>query len=99
MRGLLDDVRYAARTIAHARLFAVAMVLVLALGIGANTAIFGLVDAVLFRRLPAARPQELIRIFNQREGEGLGGLSFPAYTDFRDEADQLAGVAAFANDA
>jgi hypothetical protein len=82
MRGLLDDLAYAARSLAAHRGYAAALVLVLALGIGANTAIFTLVDAALFRPLPVHRPGELVRLFatdsTRRE---FRSSSYPVYTD------------------
>jgi len=56
MRALLDDLSFAVRTLRSNVRFTAAVTLVLALGIGANSAIFSLVDAALFRALPAARP-------------------------------------------
>ena len=58
----IDDVRYAMRQFAHAPGFTATAVLTLALGIGATTAIFSLVHAVLLKSLPVAKPSELIRI-------------------------------------
>ena len=58
----IDDVRYAMRQFAHAPGFTATAVLTLALGIGATTAIFTLVHAVLLKSLPVAKPSELIRI-------------------------------------
>ena len=59
---ILDDVRYAIRQFAHAPGFTATAVLTLALGIGATTAIFTLVHAVLLRSLPVAKPSELYRV-------------------------------------
>jgi len=53
-------------------------VLTLALGVGANTAIFSIVDAVLLRSLPYRDPDRLIRIFFNEPGVGCGTLSFPS---------------------
>ncbi len=58
----MEDVRYAWRTFTRQKLWALSIVVVLALGVGANTAVFTLVDAVLFRKPDAVRPQELVRV-------------------------------------
>src|SRR5581483_8892343 len=64
MRTLIADLRYALRTTLRTPSFAAAVVAVLALGIGANTAIFGIVNAVLLRPLPYEEPDRLVRIFH-----------------------------------
>ena len=65
MPTLIADVRYALRMMSRTPSFAVAAVSVLALGIGANTAIFSLVNAVLLRPLPFEEPERLVRIFTR----------------------------------
>jgi len=63
------DVRYAARTLVRQPGFALVVVVTLAAGIGANTAIFSLIDTLLLRTLPVERPQELVQIFQTIAGE------------------------------
>jgi len=65
MRTLLSDVRHALGVFARAPSFALAVVAVLALGIGANTAIFSIVNAVLLRPLPFEEPERLVRIYTR----------------------------------
>ncbi|MGG7377521.1 hypothetical protein ACQ7B2_01570, partial [Escherichia coli] len=59
---LIGDVRYALRTFVRTKAFAATAILTLALGIGANTAIFSLMDALVLRWLPVYRPQDLLQL-------------------------------------
>src|SRR5438874_11550806 len=65
MRRLIADVRYASRVMSRTPSFAVAVVSVLALGIGAHTTIFSIVNAVLLRPLPIEEPERLVRLFTR----------------------------------
>jgi predicted permease len=86
---ILRDLRYAVRGLARSPLFTSVALLSIALGIGANTAIFTLVDEVLLRRLPVKNPDQLVLFNGARPhyGSNSGGnmLSFPMYEDFRDD--------------
>jgi putative ABC transport system permease protein len=88
MKHLARDLRYAFRGLARSPLFTGVAVLSIALGIGANTAIFTLVDEVLLRRLPVKDPDQLVLFTGPRNhyGSNSGGnmLSFPMYEDFRE---------------
>ena len=88
MRHLERDLRYAIRGLGRSPLFTGVAVMSIALGIGANTAIFTLVDEVLVRMLPVKHPDELVLFNGSRNhyGNNSGGnmLSFPMYEDFRD---------------
>ena len=68
MGTAIADLRYAFRVMSRTPSFAVAVVGVLALGIGANTAIFSIVNAVLLRPLPFDEPERLVRIFTRTPG-------------------------------
>src|SRR5579871_7007281 len=85
---MLRDVKYAWRGLSRAPLFTVVALSSIALGIGANTAIFTLVDEVLIRLLPVKAPEQLVLFTGSRNhyGSNSGGnmLSFPMYEDFRD---------------
>jgi predicted permease len=88
MRHLGRDLRYAWRGLLRAPLFTLVALTSIALGIGANTAIFTLVDQVILRSLPVRHPAELV-LFTQlgyHYGNNRGGnaMSFPMYEDFRE---------------
>jgi predicted permease len=96
MTILPGDLRYAARTLAKAPGFTALVVVILGLGIGANVAIFSAVDAVLFRPLPVADPNTLLRIYGTEEGgTELFTSPYPVYADERDQARSFSGLAAF----
>jgi hypothetical protein len=88
MRNLTRDIRYAWRGLSRSPLFTVVALISLSLGIGANTAIFTLVDEVLLRLLPVQSPQQLVLFSGAQNhyGNNSGGnmLSFAMYEDFRD---------------
>ena len=98
MSTLLQDLRYTMRTLARTPGFSLIVILTLGLGIGANTAIFSLMDQVLLRLLPVERAHELVqldgpgafsgRTYNDRT------FSYPMYVDFRDRNDVFSGVIA-----
>jgi len=74
------------------------VVFALALGIGATTAMFSVVDAALFRSLQAERPEELVRVVATDETHSdYWNHSFPVYTDYRDQSDAFSGLAAYSD--
>jgi hypothetical protein len=95
---ILDEIRYALRNLRKSPVFTLVAVGSLALGIGANTAIFSLLDQVLLRALPVKNPQELVRMY-PGEGPFSGSqrcnrdcISYPTYRDLRDHGTVSNGV-------
>ena len=96
MTSFLGNIRYGMRGLAKSPGFASVAVLTLALGIGANTAIFSVLDAVLLKPLPFPQPDRLFALFPQRggaPGEG-GAISPPEYADIAASQKTFEGVAA-----
>ncbi len=87
------DLRYATRGLRQNKAFAIAAVLSLALGIGANTAIFTLFRALMLRMLPVARPQELVTLY-RTGGWGRGYSSYPLYLEIQKRGDLFQAVLA-----
>ena len=94
MQTLWQDLRYGLRTLARKPGFTVIAVISLALGIGANTAIFSLVNLILFRPLPVANPQEVVSVSPVGKDGALAAFSYPNYIDFRDRNEVLSGLLA-----
>jgi predicted permease len=94
MGTLLQDVRYGLRMLVRKPTFTIVAVLTLALGVGANTAIFSIVNAVLLRSLPFPDPGRLVRIYFNNPGVGLRGVRFsvPELDDLRTQTDVFEGV-------
>jgi len=93
---MFSDVKFAARLLLKHPGFTIVATLVLALGIGANTAIFSVVDAVLLRPLPFADPDRIVSIQNLWRNTGLRGqASAPDFHDWHDQARSFDGMAAY----
>jgi putative ABC transport system permease protein len=95
MRTVLADLRYAFRVLSRTPSFALAVVAVLALGIGASTTIFSIVNAVLLRPLPFEEPERLVRIFTRTPGGRLFELSPGKFYDWQRDARSFEGMAMY----
>ncbi len=93
---LAQDLRYAVRTLRKSPAFSAVAILSLALGIGANSAIFTLIDAVMLRSLPVAAPQQLVQV-DQYYDNRKGGFSYPLYTYLRDHNHSFSGLLTISN--
>ena len=99
MNDLMKDTRYALRRIRKNPGFSVVVVLTLALGIGATTAIFSVVDAVLLRPLPYDDPDRLVLLWGDESGlrTGSSWASYPDFVDFEEQVGSFEGLAAWSN--
>ena len=96
MTNILADLRYALRTLGRSPLFAAVAILSLALGIGANTAIFTLMDQILLRKLPIKDPDSLVMLYqegaNNGSNMGFRMQSYPIYQDYQKKVEPFSEV-------
>src|ERR1700680_4305929 len=99
--GLIGELRYAIRSLAKSPGFTAVAVLSLALGIGANTAVFSMLDNVLLHLLPVRNPGELVQLrevgSHYGNNNGMNALSYPIYQDFRDQNPVFSGMYSSSN--
>src|ERR1700722_1578703 len=96
MNGLLHDLRYAIRQLRKSPGFTAVVVATLALGIGANTAVFSVIDAVMLRPLPYYHPDRLVSAesLNSRL-PGAGAFSYPDFFDWRSQNHTLSHLVSY----
>jgi predicted permease len=93
---LFHDVRYALRQLRRSPGFAITAILILALGIGAVTAVFSLIDAALLKMLPVANPEQLVQFKTISDTFPLNNaFSYPQFKTFQEQSQVLAGAIAF----
>ena len=93
MHNFLQDLRYGARTLGKNLGVTIVAVITLALGIGANTAIFSGISPFVFRPLPVPQADELVRPMELTEDRGLADeFSYPDFVDYRDQNSVFSGI-------
>ena len=101
MEMLWQDIKYGARMLAKNPGFTAVAVLSLALGIGVNTSIFSVVNAILFKPLPVPESERMASVFSTNDAESPNNLireaplAYPDYADFRDQTDVFEGLFAY----
>jgi predicted permease len=93
---MLSDFRYAVRALRHNPGFAATAIISLALGIGANSAIFSLADGLLLRPLPVPNASRVVTLRSRTPSGTAGDVSYADFTDFRDKNRSFDGLVAFA---
>jgi predicted permease len=97
MRSLLHDLQYACRQMMKSPGFAVVAILTLALGIGANTTIFSVVNGVLLNPLPYRDSDQLVTLFHSKPNFANGSISYPNFLDWQRENRSFEAMAAYRN--
>jgi putative ABC transport system permease protein len=95
METLFNDLRSAAKTLWKGKGVTFVAVVSLAIGIGANTAIFSIVNSLLFRPRPVPRPEELVELYVGDSERPYDTTSYPSYLEFRDRNEVFTGLAAY----
>src|SRR5262249_37010797 len=100
MEELWQDLRYGARMLLKNPGFTASAVVTLALGIGANSAIFSVVDALLLRQLPYRAPDKLVQVWetDAKRGNNAMTASYPNFADWRDQNHVFEQIAAYSGD-
>ena len=98
MGSLLQDLRYGVRTLLKAPGFTLVAVVALALGIGANSAMFSIVNAVLLRPIPYPQPERLLKVYSSTANFKQSSVSYPNFLDWRQRSRSFDGMAAYRPD-
>jgi len=92
---MFSDFRFALRSLRRNPSFAAVAALSIALGIGANTAMFSMADAMLLRPVPVPHPSAVLNLRSQLRGHGPESMSYADYVDYRAKARAFSGLMAF----
>lgn len=95
METIFQDLKFGLRRLLKSPAFSLVAILSLALGIGANTAIFSLVNMILFRPLPVANPEEVVAVSALMKDGSFTAHSYPNFIDFKDRNEVLSGLLAY----
>src|SRR6202453_1406868 len=97
LENVLQDVRYGARTLRKSPGFTAIAILTLALGIGANTALFSVVNGVLLNPLPYPHPEQLVMLHESKPNFKNGSISYPNFLDWQKDNQSFSGMAVSRN--
>src|SRR5215211_6713687 len=96
MKTLLNDLRYGAKMLWKSKGLTIAAVISLAVGIGANSAIFSLLNSILLRPRPVSHPEQVVELYvSEGEQQPFHSTSYPSYLELRDRNDVFSGLAAY----
>ena len=95
LERLMQDLRYGLRMLAKSPGFTAVAILTLALGIGANTALFSVVNGVLFKPLPYPHPEQLVWLAESKPNFATGSISFPNFRDWQKDNHTFSGMAVY----
>ena len=95
MDNLLNDLRYGVKMLWKSKGVTVVAVISLAVGIGANSAIFSIVNSLLLRPRPLANPEQIVELYSGDNEQPYHTTSYPSYVDFRDRNEVFSGLAAY----
>ena len=95
MFALVQDVRFAFRMLVKSPAFTAAVIVTLALGIGANTALFSIVNSVLLNPLPYPRSNQLVALYEDKPGLGQGPISYLNFLDWQRTAQSFSSMAIY----